>query len=158
MAAIYVKYRTNHEFDRFNPVFPHPTNISKYLPLTSGNVQKWGDALLHKTPGVSLESPPSDLVFRTLTKKLEASIPAPAPRAPPIEPNTHLTNGSLSPDAPQTHTIGDYLASIDCDSAEVQEILVILSKNGFKSYRLFGSSHVDNPSLLKLGITLGLIL
>jgi hypothetical protein len=48
MAAIYGKYGTNHEFDRFNPVFPHPTNISKYLPLTSGNVQKWGDALVRQ--------------------------------------------------------------------------------------------------------------
>jgi hypothetical protein len=142
-------------------------------------VQKWGDALvcqfcdwaeapiwikltygfqLHKTPGVSLESPPSDLVFRTITKRPEAAAPAPAPCAPPIETNENSTNARLSPDAPGTHTIGDYLVFIDCDAAEVQDISVILRNNGFKLYGLFGLPHVDNLSLLKLGLTLGLIL
>jgi hypothetical protein len=105
-----------------------------------------------------LESPPSDLVFCTVTKIPEAAAPAPAPRAPPIETNANSTNACLSPDAPGTHTIGDYLIFINCDAAEVQEILVILSNNGFKLYRLFGLPHMDKLSLLKLGLTLGLIL
>ncbi|PLW55672.1 hypothetical protein PCANC_04567 [Puccinia coronata f. sp. avenae] len=90
--------------------------------------------------------------------KPEAAAPAPAPRAPPIETNANSTNARLSPDAPGTHTIGNYLVFSDCDAAEVQEILVILRNSGFKSYRSFGLPHMDNLSLLKLGLTLGLIL
>ncbi|WAR56955.1 hypothetical protein PtB15_7B808 [Puccinia triticina] len=46
MSQIYARYGMNKDYDRFNPAYPHLTNVSKYLPLTDGNVRKWADVLV----------------------------------------------------------------------------------------------------------------
>ncbi|WAR54369.1 hypothetical protein PtB15_3B883 [Puccinia triticina] len=181
MSQIYGKYGMNKDYDRFNPAYPHPTDDSKYLPLTDGNVRKWADALLARMAGVSLLSPPSDLVFRTVTKKPVAPAPpagsqthdlsvistavtvllekAVEEHRPPQSADTSESNPRcLSPDILRTHTIGDYLAFIGCDSTEVEDLTNILKPNGFNSYKNFGSSHLDNDSLQKLGLSLGIVI
>ena len=46
MTKIYDKYGMNHNYDQVHPVFPHPTDVTKYILLTGGNVHIWENALV----------------------------------------------------------------------------------------------------------------
>ncbi|KAA1091664.1 hypothetical protein PGT21_036631 [Puccinia graminis f. sp. tritici] len=56
---IFKKYSGNIGVDPKHSVYPHPTDVNRYIILTSGNVASWAQAI----DGVSLTSPPSELNY-----------------------------------------------------------------------------------------------
>ncbi|EFP92156.2 uncharacterized protein PGTG_17886 [Puccinia graminis f. sp. tritici CRL 75-36-700-3] len=171
MSKIYAKYGLNHKFDRIHPTFPHPTNHSKYILLSAGNVRIWADALVGKKRGVSLESPPSDLNY-LVAKKREAAPEAGVPsgtaemmttavgilldRAVGERNQNRAEDGQLG--IPLAENIEQYLLFIGCNHPEVDVVADLLRTNGFVSYLTFGSPNLDNAPLIQMGLSLGLVL
>ncbi|PLW19508.1 hypothetical protein PCASD_18936 [Puccinia coronata f. sp. avenae] len=62
---IYKTYGINAEFDCKIPCYPHPTDKQKYILLTPDNVELWAKELMRKTPGISIDSPPSHFKYKT---------------------------------------------------------------------------------------------
>ncbi|KAA1068429.1 hypothetical protein PGT21_025243 [Puccinia graminis f. sp. tritici] len=60
---IFRKYSGNIGVDPKHSVYPHPTDVNRYIILTSGNVASWARAIHAKEAGVSLTSPPSGLNY-----------------------------------------------------------------------------------------------
>ncbi|KAA1107716.1 hypothetical protein PGTUg99_006854 [Puccinia graminis f. sp. tritici] len=167
ISKIYAKYGLNHKFDRIHPTFPHPTNHSKYILLSAGNVRIWADALVGKKRGVSLESPPSDLNY-LVAKKREAASEAGVPsgtaemmttavgilldRAVGERNQNRTEDGQLG--IPLAENIEQYLLFIGCNHPEVDVVADLLRTNGFVSYLTFGSPNLDNAPLIQMGLSL----
>ena len=62
---IYEKYAIIQHYDPLLPSYPHPADPERYIILSSANVDVWAKALAKRTPGVTLESPPSSIKYET---------------------------------------------------------------------------------------------
>ena len=187
MTKIYDKYGMNHNYDRVHPVFPHPTNVTKYILLTAGNVRIWENALVRiliiiyltdhfsNWISVSSPSPPSQIKYLLVKQKSASLGPTPSSEnavilsalATLLEQNqasnssqvrTNNTSPPNSPVDPGLQNIDDYLAFIGCDPPEVEHFGRILREKGFISYLTFASHNLSNDPLLEMGFSLGLVL
>ncbi|KNE92564.1 hypothetical protein PSTG_14074 [Puccinia striiformis f. sp. tritici PST-78] len=81
---------------RYNQIFPsflHPTEITKYIPLSAEKIHIWANALLEKKSGVSIDSPPSEFHCKVRQKAGAAAELAPPP---PPNPETTAMNAALT--------------------------------------------------------------
>ncbi|KAI7933241.1 hypothetical protein MJO29_016956 [Puccinia striiformis f. sp. tritici] len=67
-------------YDRIFLSFLHPSDITKYIPLSAEMVRIWANALFKKKSRVSIDSPPSEFQYKFRQKASAA--PALAPPAP----------------------------------------------------------------------------
>ncbi|PLW37354.1 hypothetical protein PCASD_09639 [Puccinia coronata f. sp. avenae] len=180
---IYNKWGTVGEYDRKLPCFPHPTDSERYVLLTGDAVDTWGKALLKKTPGVSVESPPSSLKYKTRKKSPSKNSTGMAANAAPLD-NLQLvaiaTAVAQAQVLAQGATCGDDLlarrapspASSDDESGQgtmsayldfagivenKSVILEILLTNDIDQYHLFKPPHFSQENLLSIGLKIGTI-
>ncbi|KAI9608977.1 hypothetical protein KEM48_003147 [Puccinia striiformis f. sp. tritici PST-130] len=81
---------------RYNQIFPsflHPTEITKYIPLSAEKIHIWANALLEKKSGVSIDSPPSEFHCKVRQK---AGAAAELALPPPPNPETTAMNAALT--------------------------------------------------------------
>ncbi|KAI9605593.1 hypothetical protein KEM48_002047 [Puccinia striiformis f. sp. tritici PST-130] len=164
-------------YDRIFLSFLHPSDITKYIPLSAEMVRIWANALFKKKSRVSIDSPPSEFQYKFRQKASAA--PALAPPAP----ETTVMNAAMTAflqvaadDRAQSmanqkglsqapfesytgnHTLEDYLTFIGCVSPEAKTVSGILKRNGFISYRSFTSPNLNNEYLMAMEIPLGLVI
>ncbi|PLW50528.1 hypothetical protein PCASD_01379 [Puccinia coronata f. sp. avenae] len=180
---IYNKWGTVGEYNCKLPCFPHPTDSKRYILLTGNAVDTWGKVLLKKTPGVSVESPPSSLKYKTCKKLPSKNTTGAAANAAPLD-NLQLvaiaTAVAQAQVLAQGANCGDNLsarrapspASSDdksgqgtmsayLDFAGIVEnksvILEILLTNDIDQYHLFKPPHFSQENLLSIGLKIGTI-
>ncbi|WAQ84208.1 hypothetical protein PtA15_4A660 [Puccinia triticina] len=80
---IFRQYIANIGVDKHHTVYPHLTDLNRYIILTSSNVALWAKAIHSKEPGVSVLCPPALMKYYN-----QRSAPAPAVQhpAPPSTP------------------------------------------------------------------------
>ncbi|PLW13064.1 hypothetical protein PCASD_18222 [Puccinia coronata f. sp. avenae] len=136
---ILAKHGMNAEYNRYHPVYLDPTNNTQYIPLTSGNLEKWAKALRSRVPGVSVIAPPSCLKFETKTIESPAKQPSPPSSIHHPDPEI-LTN---------------YLVFISIHPNKRREILNILLDNDINHYQMF--SNLSNNEFDELGFSVGIV-
>ncbi|WAQ86194.1 hypothetical protein PtA15_6A826 [Puccinia triticina] len=64
---IYEKYAINAHYNPLLPSYPNQVDPAKYILLTNANVDVWAKAMTKRTPGVTLDSPPSSIKYESRT-------------------------------------------------------------------------------------------
>ncbi|KAA1115323.1 hypothetical protein PGT21_035236 [Puccinia graminis f. sp. tritici] len=180
---IFQKYAGNTGVDPRHTVYPHPTDVNRYIILTSGNVTSWARAIHGKHKGVSLTTPPSRLKF--YNKRTRESAPlrpgdpssaatpdASAPTSQALSPEMVASivdictermarKRPLSPDM-ATSAVGvagpegellEYL--LFAGVANTEETMRVLKRNEVDSYTMFAEGFFTKDQLQQLGLTVG---
>ncbi|KAA1108362.1 hypothetical protein PGT21_009694 [Puccinia graminis f. sp. tritici] len=180
---IFPKYAGNTGVDPRHMVYPHPTDVNRYIILTSGHVTSWARAIHGKDKGVSLTTPPSRLKF--YNKRTRESAPlrpgepssaatpdALAPTSQTLSPEMVASivdictermarKRPLSPDM-ATSAVGvagpegellEYL--LFAGVANTEETMRVLKRNKVNSYTMFAEGFFTKDQLQQLVLTVG---
>ncbi|PLW48536.1 hypothetical protein PCANC_12183 [Puccinia coronata f. sp. avenae] len=176
MKKIYAANLTNVKYDQHLPVYIDLTNPHRYILITLEACEEWARALMARKEGVSAKTPPSSLVYRTLSPAKRAQI-APGgldgSNSNAITPSNfdllstlfasrqyhttraeELSDRSLSP-PPDEPDMEGYLYFLKIRNKE--DVLEKLLANGFDSHKLFKSAGLLQSEVKDLGIPLGVV-
>ncbi|EFP81229.1 uncharacterized protein PGTG_06850 [Puccinia graminis f. sp. tritici CRL 75-36-700-3] len=180
---IFKKYIGNVGVDARHTVYPHPTDVNRYIILTSGNVASWARAIQAKECGVSLTSPPRCLKYyhqKTRASNLSQARGGPQPAEVPSSTSDvmamtpemvsevveicHQTLARKRPHSPSLSgspvgvargegELGDYLDFAGI--AKKEETLGVLARHGVDSYDMFQDGFMTPDQLNTLGLPVG---
>ncbi|EFP82638.1 uncharacterized protein PGTG_08834 [Puccinia graminis f. sp. tritici CRL 75-36-700-3] len=155
MNKIYAAHPPNVKYQSKLPVYLHPTDTSRYIPLTAGTVQKWATALLtcgfqlNNESGVSLHSPPADLKFENLSSAKKCKL------------NDHSSNPSNHPASDSEsgsvvdlgiNLLNEYLEFIKIPPSNRDGISHILTENRATNPQLFRSENITREVMKEWGL------
>ncbi|KAH9449785.1 hypothetical protein MJO28_010871 [Puccinia striiformis f. sp. tritici] len=164
---LYARHAPNKKYEKDIPVFLHPSDNDRYIPLTKAAMEKWALALDTGVDGVSVDSPPGSLVYVKLSaKKRKANEAFPTGTSELGQLLRVLTNNnkdsnssieldvasSSSDSEPIAATMEEYLTYLEFDTSEQTAIMKILKDNAVKRYQLFDPKFITEDKMLKWGL------
>ncbi|KAA1120890.1 hypothetical protein PGTUg99_009636 [Puccinia graminis f. sp. tritici] len=137
MNEIYAAHPPNVKYQSKLPVYLHPTDTGRYIPLTAGTVQKWATALV------------SDLKFETLSSAKKRKL------------NNHSSNPSNHPASDSEsgsvvdlgiNLLDKYLEFIKIPPSDRDGISHILTENRATNPQLFRSKNITREVMKEWGL------
>ncbi|KAA1085233.1 hypothetical protein PGTUg99_011436 [Puccinia graminis f. sp. tritici] len=180
---IFKKYVGNVGVDVNHTVYPHPTDINRYIILTSGTVASWARAIVRKEKGVSLTSPPSCLKYNHCKGRGSNAWQAQGGPQSSDRPSGYSGAGVMTPEMAskiaeichqtlvrkRAHSpslsfspvgvacgegeLGEYLEFAGI--AKKEETLGVLARHGVNSYDMFQDGFMTPEQLGVLGLPVG---
>ncbi|KAA1095601.1 hypothetical protein PGTUg99_008067 [Puccinia graminis f. sp. tritici] len=178
---LFKKYQGNIGVDPHHAVFPHPTDVNRYVILTPGNVASWARAIHTKEIGVSLTCPPARMKYYTRKgargseRSPQRQTPqGPASSAGQMTPEMVVTMMDLyhqRAGQKRAHSPGleasplgvggsdealvDYLTFVGVPDKE--ETVDLLKQSGVDHYQMFAEGFMSAEELQGLGLKVGIL-
>ncbi|PLW30656.1 hypothetical protein PCASD_15145 [Puccinia coronata f. sp. avenae] len=156
MEDIYHANPANAKHKKDISVYLHPTDKNQYIPLTPGTTQIWAKALIERTAGVSVSSPPSSLKFVKLSskkRKLNVLIGSSSSEMGQIlaqilsnqnQPTSPSGSDAVasSEDESDPPAISEYVKFVNINEDKQASVMNILDHNEVNDHRMFKSKSI----------------
>ncbi|EFP77465.1 uncharacterized protein PGTG_03421 [Puccinia graminis f. sp. tritici CRL 75-36-700-3] len=148
---IFNAHPPNVQYHNKIPVFIDPGDRSRYILLTTGNVDKWAYALTKPNTAVSLHSPPPELKFEKLSASKKHKLDnCSSSRTRRVSSQSDSDGSSVI--NPGVNLLEAYLEFIKIPAIERSEIARILTEHKATNPRFFRSKNITRDVMKGWGL------
>ncbi|KAA1103442.1 hypothetical protein PGT21_018205 [Puccinia graminis f. sp. tritici] len=146
-------HRPNTKYERKLPVFIHPTEDNRYIPLTGAVLDIWATALEKSVDGVSLYSPPASIKFEKVSAAKRQRLDDDRPRRK-YSPTSDSDSSVLI--QPDDNLMRKYVKFV-IKPEKRDAVLQILDQHNIVHPKLFKSKTITEEKMSKWGLSDGIV-